>query len=232
MVLAACLGTRMRPLTADRPKALVEVAGRPLVDHMLERLFEAGVERVVVNLHAFADRLEAHLRARCGSDRVVTADERGELLDTGGGVKNARALLGEAPIFVANIDSVWVERRPGALTRLAAAFRPSDMDALLLLTPTAQALGFDGAGDFFRSADGRLAPRGPDGAPFAYTGVHILDPGAVYAHEQRVFGLYPVWAQAAAKGRLFGELLDGDWMHVGDPAAREAAERRLAGDPP
>lgn len=232
MVLAAGLGTRMRPLSSDRPKALVEVGGRPLIDHMIDRLLEAGVRRVVVNVHAFADRLEAHLKARWGGLDLEISDEREELLDTGGGLKRARPLLGEGPLFVANIDSVWIERGPPALAKLATEWRSQTMDALLLLTPTDQALGFDGPGDFFMDAEGRLTPRrglGAATAPWAYVGVQILAPDRIYASTETVFGLYPFWAGLAPAGRLHGRALEGEWMHVGDPQAREAAERRLAG---
>jgi MurNAc alpha-1-phosphate uridylyltransferase len=233
MVLAAGLGTRMKPLTDDRPKALVEVAGRALIDHMLDRLAAAGVERVVVNVHAHADRLIAHLRAREPGERLLISDERDAPLplETGGGIKRARPLLGEGPVWVANIDSVWIEHAP-ALPALASAWDPARMDTALLLTETERALGFDGPGDFFRDASGRLDPRRtrPDAAtaPFAYMGVHITDPQPIYAWPQEAFGLFPVWAAQAQAGRLFGTVLDGDWMHVGDPAARDAAQARLA----
>jgi MurNAc alpha-1-phosphate uridylyltransferase len=231
MVLAAGLGLRMRPLTNDRPKALVEVGGRALIDHMLGRLAEAGVAEAVVNVHAFADGLEGHLGARKGPPRVIVSDERDALLETGGGVKKARPLLGEGPIFIGNVDSVWISRGAPALVRLGAAFDPGAMGALLLLTPTAAALGFDGPGDFFMDAEGRLTPRrgrGFESAPFAYCGVHVADPQPIYACGSARFGLFPLWAEMAAAGRLYGQVLDGDWMHVGDPLARDAAEARLA----
>jgi MurNAc alpha-1-phosphate uridylyltransferase len=282
MVLAAGLGTRMRPLTDDRPKALVEVAGRPLIDHMLERLAEAGVTRAVVNVHAFADRLEGHLQGR-SHPAIVISDERGEVLETGGGLKRARPLLGDAPIFVANIDSVWIETGAPALAALAQAWDPERMDALLLLTPTDEALGFDGPGDFFLAAahpphlDGEVAqraggaaqsaedafaplarPAAPDApsplrgtppskmgemredagaltfrgdkptAPFAYIGVHITKPQIVDDEPQGAFSLTPVWRRLAAQRRLYGLVLEGAWMHVGDPQARDAAQARLA----
>ena len=233
MVLAAGLGTRMRPLTDDRPKALVEVGGRALVDHMLDRLAEVGVRRAVVNVHAHADRLIAHLQARTGGIEIAISDERAAPLplETGGGIKHARALLGEAPVWVCNIDSVWIERAP-ALATLAAAWDPAATDTLLLLTETERAMGFDGPGDFLIGDDGRLTPRRtlPDAAtaPFAYVGAGISDPRPVYAHPGAEFGLFPVWAEQARAGRLRGVVLDGDWMHVGDPAARDAAEARLA----
>jgi MurNAc alpha-1-phosphate uridylyltransferase len=226
MVLAAGLGTRMRPLTNDRPKALVEVGGRALIDHVLDRLGEAGVERAVVNVHYFADRLEQHLAGR-RRPAVIVSDERVELLETGGGLKKARPLLGDEPVWVANIDSVWTERA-SALAELAAAWDPSRMDAALLLAPLDRSLGFDGSGDFFLEQDGRLRFRGEAAsAPYAYMGVHITKPQVVDDAPDGPFSLTPIWRALAEQGRLFGAVLDGFWMHVGDPQSRDAAEARL-----
>lgn len=227
MVLAAGLGTRMRPLTDDRPKALVEVAGRPLIDHVLDRLADAGADRAVVNVHWFADRLEGHLAAR-SRPQVVISDERAELLETGGGLKKARPLLGDDPVWVANIDSVWTDRGD-ALGDLARLWDPARMDAVLLLARREGAIGFEGAGDVFLGDDGRLTFRGEaPSAPYAYMGVHITKPQVVDDGPDGPFSLGPVWRELATKGRLFGCVLDGDWMHVGDPAARDEAEARLA----
>lgn len=238
MVLAAGLGTRMRPLTDDRPKALVEVGGRALIDHMLDRLSEAGVERFVVNAHAHADRLIAHLAGR--SD-VVISDERGhELpLETGGGIKLAAPLLGDAPILVANIDSVWIEDQEPpaqAIQDLCSGFDPERMAARLLLAQMERTLGFDGPGDFFLNTEGTLTPRrltGQPTAPLNYMGVHIVDPQPIYDWPETAFGLFPagggLWGQWVRQGELFGKVMDGDWMHVGDPEARNDAEARLGG---
>jgi len=226
MVLAAGLGTRMRPLTNDRPKALVEVAGRPLIDHVLDRLGDAGVERAVVNVHYFADRLEGHLAGRTHPE-IVISDERGELLETGGGLKKARPLLGEEPVWVANIDSVWTERR-SALRALAELWNPERMDVALLLAPLDSSLGFEGDGDVFLEADGRLRFRGDaPSAPFAYMGVHITKPQIVDAGPEGAFSLAGIWRRLADEGRLYGVSMDGFWMHVGDPASRDEAEARL-----
>jgi MurNAc alpha-1-phosphate uridylyltransferase len=227
MVLAAGLGLRMRPLTLDRPKALVEVGGRALIDHVLDRLAEAGVERAVVNVHAFADRMEAHLAGRT-SPRIAISDERGGLLDSAGAIKRARALLGDEPIFVANIDSIWIEQGAPALQALAGAWDGTRMDDLLLLAPMDRTLGFDGPGDFFRDEAGRLTPRGAaPSAPFAFMGVQILRPGLFDDVSETAFSIWPTWRALCAQGRLHGTVFDGFWMHVGDPAAREAAEQRL-----
>jgi N-acetyl-alpha-D-muramate 1-phosphate uridylyltransferase len=227
MVLAAGLGLRMRPLTLERPKALVPVGGQALIDHVLDRLVEAGVERAIVNVHAFADQMEAHLAARTDL-RIEISDERSGLLDSGGGIKHARDLLGEAPIVVANIDSIWIERCAPALKALAGAWDEARMDDLLLLADLTQTLGFDGPGDFFRDDRGRLTPRGEaDTAPLAYMGFQILRPGLFDAVPEAAFSIWPTWRRLVAQGRLHGVVFDGFWMHVGDPAAHQAAEARL-----
>ena len=228
MVLAAGLGTRMRPLTDDRPKALVEVGGRALIDHVLDRLADAGVARAVVNVHWFADRLEAHLAARGRAPEITISDERAELLETGGGLKKAIPLLGADPVLVANIDSVWTDRGD-ALAELAALWDPERMDAALLLARREGAIGFEGGGDFFLGEDRQLTFRGEAAeAPYAYMGVHICRPGYVADGPDGPFSLSGLWRRSAAEGRLFGCVMDGDWMHVGDPGARDEAEARLA----
>ena len=226
MVLAAGLGTRMRPLTNDRPKALVEVGGRALIDHVLDRLAEAGVGRVVVNVHAFADLLEAHL-ARRRDLEVVISDERDVLLETGGGLRRARHLLGDAPILVANIDTLWTDA--ALIPNLVAAWDADRMDDLLLVVPLERAMGFDGPGDFFIDAEKRLDHRaGRPAAPLVYMGVHMLDPRLIDAWPQTRHGIFDHWMGFARAGRLRGVVADGLWMHVGDPQAREAAEAELA----
>jgi len=229
MVLAAGLGTRMRPLTDDRPKALVEVGGRALIDHVLDRLAEAGVERAVVNVHWFADRLEAHLAGRT-RPAIAFSDERAELLETGGGLKKARPLLGDDPVFVANIDSVWIDRGDalGDLTRL---WDPTRMDAALLLARREGSIGFEGDGDFFLAEDGALTFRGEaPSAPLAYMGVHITHPDYVGAGPDGPFSLAGLWRASAAAGRLYGCVMDGDCIHVGNPVSRDQAETRLSDD--
>jgi MurNAc alpha-1-phosphate uridylyltransferase len=229
MVLAAGLGTRMRPLTNDRPKALVEVAGRALIDHVLDRLADTGVETAVVNVHWFADRLESHLAGRERGPDIVISDERETLLETGGGLKKAAPLLGTDPVFVANIDSVWVDRAD-ALNQLARLWNPSIMDAALLLARREGSIGFEGDGDFFLAGDGKLTFRGEAAsAPFAYMGVHICRPDYVADGPDGPFSLSQFWRRSAAAGRLYGVVMDGDWMHVGDPQARDEAEAKLTG---
>jgi len=227
MVLAAGLGTRMRPLTDHKPKALVEVGGKALIDHMLDRLAAAGVTRAVVNVHAFADQMEEHLKRRTDLE-ILISDERAARLETGGGVKKARALLGEAPIWVANSDYLWRDG-PTALNLLAEAWEPDVMDACLIVVPKVRTLGFDTPGDFFMDADGALAHRGAEPvAPLHCFGIEILDPRRVYEQPQTVFSMFQVWMALASGGRLRGVMPDGFWMQIGDPAALAVAETRLA----
>jgi N-acetyl-alpha-D-muramate 1-phosphate uridylyltransferase len=228
-ILAAGLGTRLRPLTDDRPKALVHVGGRALIDHVIDRLVFAGVKRCVVNVHYFADQLEAHLLARQDVE-ILISDERQKLLETGGGLKKARPLLGDDPIFVANIDSVWIEDNDAslAIAELQKAWRPEVMDAILLLADMNRSSGFDGQGDVFLTDEARLLFRGDaPKAPFNYMGVHITKPSIVDHIDDEAFSLSPLWRHMAKEGRLFGHLMKGDWMHVGDPEARNVAERIL-----
>lgn len=232
MVLAAGHGTRMRPLTLAKPKPLIEVGGRALIDHMLDRLAAAGVERVVVNVHYLADHLEAHVRARRDLE-IEISDERALLLETGGGVRKALDRLGGGPIFVCNTDAIWDEETPGAVASLAQGFDPARMGARLLLAKIERSLGFDGAGDFFLEPDGRLRRRGDaDSAPFAYTGVQIVDLDWLREEPIEPFSFMRIWQRMIEDRRLFGAVLDGFWMHVGDPGALAQAEARLAGAAP
>ena len=231
MVLAAGLGTRMRPLTDDRPKALVEVGGKALIDHMLDRLAAAGVETAVVNVHYFADRLEAHLAQRVATQplpRIVISDERPQALETGGGVKHALPLLGEDPVWVANIDSVWIEDA-SAIEAVARAWDPETMDVCLMLASTTASLGFHDSGDVFLEG-GVVRFKNPgETAPLVYVGVHICKPQVVADGPEGPFSLLPTWKALAADHRVHGVAPAGVWMHVGDPGARDIAEARLAG---
>src|SRR5579859_311375 len=228
MVLAAGLGTRMLPLTETKPKALVEVAGRTLLDRVLDKLAQAGVRRAVINVHHFADLVEAHLRSRTDLE-ILISDERQGLLDSGGGIQNARALLGEDPIFVANIDSLWREAGPPALERLKAAWDPAQMDLLLLLVARGNGIGFEGPQGFLMDPAGRLTHSTSTEVvtPFANVGVGILKPQILDGQLQRAFSIIPIWHRLQSAGRLHGVVMDAFWMHVGDHAARDAAEARL-----
>lgn len=233
MVLAAGLGTRMRPLTNDRPKALVEVGGRALIDHMLDRLAQVGVETAVVNVHAFADRLEAHLLARNATGvmpRLILSDERAEPLETGGGIKHALHLLPDTPFWVTNIDSVWIDDDGQALEAVAAAWDPDRMDVCLLTASTAESMGFHATGDLFLAETGEVRFKDAgESAPLVYVGVHIAKPSVVANGPEGPFGLLPIWKTLTAAGRVHGVAPKGLWMHVGDPGARDQAEARLAG---
>jgi MurNAc alpha-1-phosphate uridylyltransferase len=225
MVLAAGFGLRMRPLTETIPKPLVHLRGRPLIDHVLDRLNEAGVARAVVNVHHFADKLEAHLAKR-ESPQIIISDERKRMLDTGGGVVHALSHLGSAPFLIHNSDSVWIEGVGSNLERLFAAWDGAQMDALMLLASGATSVGYDGQGDFSMGTDGRLKRRGErQMAPFVFTGVSIAHPRLFDGAPKGPFSLNAPWDAAIDKGRLFGVRLDGLWMHVGTPEALVEAER-------
>jgi len=229
MVLAAGLGTRMRPLTDTMPKPLVKVAGKPLIDHVLDRLADVGVEKAVVNVHHFADQLIEHLGRRT-RPRIAISDERGLLLGTGGGVKRALPELGDRPFFHINSDTVWVDSTKPNLARLADAFEPETMDTLLLLAPTKASIGYTGSGDFAMAPDGRLTRRGErDTVPFVYAGAAILQPALFDDAPEAEFPLTDMFERAAKKGRLFGLRLDGLWMHVGTPPAVQNAEAAIRG---
>ncbi len=230
MILSAGLGTRMRHLTADTPKPLVSVAGKPLIDHVLERLEAAGIRRAVVNVHHFADRLEGHLAARRGLP-VAISDERAALLDSGGGVRKAllQGLLGSAPFMIHNCDSIWTEGAGTNLDRLLATWDEDAMDCLLLLAPTATSLGFHGRGDFALDPLGRLRrPAEREIVPFAFAGASIMHPRLLDGMPDGPFSLNRPWDVAIARGRAFGLRLEGRWMHVGDPDAVAAAEDWIA----
>jgi N-acetyl-alpha-D-muramate 1-phosphate uridylyltransferase len=225
MVLAAGFGERMRPLTLRMPKPLVPLAGRPLLDHVLDRLAAAGVTTAVVNVHYLPEQLEAHLASRNGKPpETLVSDERGVLLDTGGGAKKALPLLGRGPFFIHNADSVWSEGATPALTRMLRKWNPATMDCLLLLAPTATSIGYAAKGDFSMAPDGRLARRGNEVVPFAFAGVSLCDERLFKDAPEGRFSLNLLWDRALAKGKLYGVRLDGRWMHVGTPDALAEAE--------
>jgi MurNAc alpha-1-phosphate uridylyltransferase len=223
MVLAAGLGTRMRPFNGQAPKPLVEVGGKALIDHVLDRLADTGVERAIVNVHYLADQIEAHLQPR-RRPRIVISDERGTLLGTGGGVLKALPALGDAPFFHVNSDTIWIDGVKPNLRLLAAAFEPARMDALLLLAPTTTSIGYAGRGDFAMAADGKLMRRAErDVVPFVYAGAAILAPALFGGAPAGAFALTQMFDRAAEAERLYGLRLEGVWMHVGPPEAVAAA---------
>jgi N-acetyl-alpha-D-muramate 1-phosphate uridylyltransferase len=231
MVLAAGLGTRMRPFNGSLPKPLVRVAGKPLLDHMLDRLAEQGIKRAVVNVHHLADEIERHVAGR-RKPRVVISDERLQLLGTAGGVIKALPELGDGPFFHVNSDTIWIDGVKPNLARLAAAFDASRMDALLLLAPTASSIGYNGPGDFAMDPEGRLQPRGErEVVPFVYAGAAILRPAFFAGVPPGPLSMSPLFDRAAKARRLYGLRLEGVWMHVGTPEAIAAAEAAILETP-
>lgn len=229
MVLAAGLGKRMRPLTATRPKPLVEVAGKTLIDHCLDRLRAAGVAKAVVNVHYLADALEAHLRNRVQGIEIVVSDERAQLLETGGGLVRALPLIDSDPFLVVNSDNLWIDGPVDSLRLLAASWDEARMDALLLVVPLARAHCHSGQGDFHMSATGALKRRKPGRvAPFVYTGIQIVSKrlldGAV---PEGPFSTNILWDRAIAAGRLFGAVHQGLWFDIGAPGNIGKAEALL-----
>ena len=224
MVLAAGLGLRMRPLTDTMPKPLVPVAGRPLLDHVLDRLAAAGVTEAVVNVHYLPDQIIDHVATR-PQPHVTISDERDEVLGTGGGVVKALPLLGAEPFFHVNSDTMWIEGVQSNLTRLADAFDPEKMDILLLMAPTTTSIGYAGRGDYAMLPDGALRKRKEHQVvPFVYAGAAILSPALFADAPAGEFSLTKMFDRANEQERLFGLRLDGVWMHVGTPEAVHDAE--------
>jgi MurNAc alpha-1-phosphate uridylyltransferase len=228
MVLAAGLGTRMRPLTDTLPKPLVQVAGKALIDYALDRLADAGVETAVVNVHHMADQIENHVKART-RPKIEISDERAELLDTGGGVVKALRRLGERPFFHMNSDTLWIEGVTPNLVRLGAQFDPAEMDILLLLASTTASIGYEGRGDFAMAPDGKLRRRVErEVTPFIYAGAAVLNPAQFADAPQGKFSLNRMFDRAIERGRMHGMRLEGTWMHVGTPTAITAAEQAIS----
>lgn len=230
MVMAAGLGKRMRPLTATRPKPLIEVAGKALLDHVFDRLKTAGVRRAIVNVHYLADALEAHLAARVQGIDIVVSNERGKLMETGGGIVQARELIGDQPFLVVNSDNLWLDGPTDAIRLLASRWNDEAMDALLLLVPYARAHNHRGQGDFHLDAAGRITSRRKPGrvAPFVYTGVQILSPRVIRDWPEGPFSTNLFWNRAIEAGRAFGVVHQGLWFDVGTPGAIARTEAMLA----
>ncbi len=229
MILAAGLGKRMRPLTATRPKPLVEVAGQPLLDHVLDRLRAAGIKRAVVNVHYLADALEAHLRARAKGMEILISDERNELLETGGGVIKALPLIPDDRFLIVNSDNLWVDGPIDAIRLLAGRWDDSQMDCLLLVVPLARAYCHGGPGDFHMDAMGRLTRRRPNRvAPFVFTGVQLVSRRFFENPPEGHFSMNVLWNRAIAAGRLYGIVHQGLWFDVGTPPAIARTEALLA----
>ena len=229
MVMAAGLGKRMRPLTASRPKPMVRVAGKPLIDHTLDRLAEAGIANAVVNVHYLPDSLIAHVGAR-KVPRCIVSDERDLLLETGGGMVKAQPLLPD-PFFCLNSDNVWLDGPVNAFAQLSRNWDPAVMDALLLLVPHAGARHYRGKGDFHLDQLGRISRRrGERVAPFIYTGIQIVSHRLLRDPPDGPFSTNVLWSRAIEEGRLYGTSFSGRWFEVGDPASIAPTEAALTSD--
>lgn len=229
MVMAAGIGKRMRPLTATRPKPLIQVAGQTLLDHVFDRLRAAGIKRAVVNVHYLADALEAHLKNRVKGVDIVVSDERDQLMETGGGIVKARDLIGDKPFVVANADNLWVDGPADTIKLLASRWDDKLMDALLLMVPLARAHNHGGLGDFHLDANGRITGRRKPGrvAPFVYTGVQILSPRVIQDWPEGPFSTNLFWNRAIEAGRAYGFVHQGLWFDVGTPPAIAKTEALL-----
>ncbi len=228
MVLAAGKGTRMRDLASERPKPLIKVKDTPLIDGVLDRVSAAGIRKVVVNVHHFAGMLRDHLVSR-QEPEIAISDESDQLLDTGGGVARALEHFDGRPFFVLNADVLWLDGRANTLSCLAQRWSDEEMDALLLMCFTVNAIGYEGLGDFMMADDGRLSRREEQCvAPFAYSGIQVLHPRLFDAVPGGVFSLNRLWDKAESEGRLFGLIHEGAWMHVGTPEGVSAAEDVLS----
>lgn len=227
MVMAAGLGKRMRPLTATMPKPMVRVAGKPLIDHTLDRLADAGVARAVVNVHYLADALEAHVVER-RSPKVTISDERDALLETGGGMIKAQGLLPD-PFFCLNSDNIWLDGPRNAFADLSMLWDAERMDALVLVVPHKRAANFDGPGDFHLDAAGKVSRRQPGRiAPFIYTGIQLVSHRLLRDAPEGKFSTNILWNRAIEEGRLFGLPFTGDWFEVGTPQAIRPTEEALS----
>lgn len=226
MVMAAGMGKRMRPLTATMPKPMVRVAGKPLIDHALDRLADSGVSKAVINVHYLADALEAHVLERA-VPMVTISDERGELLETGGGLIKAKDLLPDT-FFCLNADNIWLDGPKSAFHDLSARWDPEKMDALLLLVGHARAENFTGKGDFHMDAEGRLTRRKSGRiAPFIYTGIQLLSKRLLRDAPEGKFSTNILWNRAMEEGRLYGVSFTGLWFEVGTPDAIKPTEDAL-----
>jgi len=228
MLMAAGLGKRMRPLTATRPKPLVRVAGKALIDHALDRIEEAGIGRIIVNVHYLPDSIIAHLKARKSAAEYLISDERDKLLETGGGLMKAAPLLGDQPFLCANSDNLWVDGPRNSIEMLAELWDDVKMDALLLMIPHARATCHNGLGDFHMAPDGRLTRRKQSHiAPFVYTGIQILSPRLLVDPPSDIFSTNVFWNRAIEAGRLYGASHPGLWFDVGTPQAIPVVEAEL-----
>jgi MurNAc alpha-1-phosphate uridylyltransferase len=229
MIMAAGKGTRMMPLTADRPKPLIEVGGVALIDHVLDHLRDAGIGKIVVNVHYRAEQIEQHLAVAAADLELRISDERALLRDTGGGLVHALPLICDDPFICVNADNWWTNAGENALSRLMAHWDDARMDVLMLVIPLENAHNSQGIGDFNMDADGRLSRRQGDApASFVWTGIQMLSKRLIVHPPADVFSTNIFWDRAIAQGRCMGILHDGLWFDVGYPAAIAATEAKLA----
>src|SRR3954452_18087012 len=228
MIMAAGLGKRMRPLTATRPKPLIEVGGKALLDHVLEKLRVAGVRKIVVNVHYLAEALEAHLMSRDHGLEVVISDERRLLMETGGGLVRAEPLIDSDPFLALNSDNLWIDGPADTLKLLASQWDGPRMDALLLLVPQARALNHTGLGDFHMDRAGRIRRRDKSRvAPFVFTGIQIVSKRLLREPPAGPFSTNLLWNRAIEEGRCFGAVHQGLWFDVGTPQSIQMTETAL-----
>lgn len=230
MIMAAGLGTRMRPLTENKPKPLVEVAGKTLLDHVLDKARDAGISNVVVNVHYLPEQVEAHLSMHAADLNVTISDERDLLMETGGGLVKAESLIAAEPFYCLNSDAIWTEAaEQDSLKRLAQAWDGDRMDGLLLIVPRECAFQHPGKGDFSLDADNRLVRRGQrDSATYVYTGNQLISHRLLRDAPTGPFSTNILWDRAIAAGRLFGLVHEGDWFDIGSPQAIAPTEAALA----
>jgi N-acetyl-alpha-D-muramate 1-phosphate uridylyltransferase len=229
MILAAGKGTRLRPRTDKTPKPLVKVAGKALIDYSFDLLHLAGIQQVVVNKHHLSDQIEDYVRVKQGFN-ICVSDETDKLLETGGGVRKALPMLGSSPFFVLNSDVIVLDHGPSSLRRMQQSWNLAKMDALLLLHSTSTAVGYEGQGDFFMDCEGQITRRVPGQfAPYMFTGIQLLNPALFDDVEEDIFSLNLLYDKAAAAGRLFGLLHDGQWLHVGTEDALVIATEKING---
>lgn len=231
MIMAAGLGTRMLPLTEKCPKPLIEIAGTTLLDHVLDHLRKAGIERIVVNVHYLPDQIEAHLARHAADLDVAISDECALLRDTGGGLVQAKDLIAGDPFLCVNADNWWTDGRENALARLARAWDPTRMDVLMLVVPFEQAGNTQGIGDFDIDSEGRLSREGPKRArPYVWTGIQMMAKRLIADPPSEVFSTNVFWDRAIAEGRCHGLVHDGLWFDVGYPEAIALTEAALFKD--
>jgi MurNAc alpha-1-phosphate uridylyltransferase len=228
MIMAAGLGKRMRPLTATRPKPLIEVNGKTLLDHVLDRLNAAGVQKVVVNVHYLADAVEAHLASRAHGLEVAISNERNLLMETGGGMVQAEPLIDSDPFLALNSDNLWVDGPADTIKLLASQWDSEKMDALLLLVPQSGALNHRGIGDFHMDRTGRIRRRERSHvAPFVFTGIQMVSKRLLRDAPEGPFSTNVLWDRAIEEGRAFGAVHQGLWFDVGTPQSISMTEAAL-----